>query len=176
MHGPGPGVRQLVPPPRAGRPAGVDDPQPRAVPPPARLVVVETVYHQAHGREPTSSITRYVRFLGTDEEPYRKRFDVGPEWVQLPKTWIEGTPSCLVIKNEGLPPAEVKETAAEKEARAAVILELGVAVTVAGAGYVAPVATIRPGESVRFEPASVPSLRVRCPNGPVKAHVFLTPA
>lgn len=173
MHGPGPGVRQLA---LGPRPAGVDEPQPKAVAPPARLVVIETVYHQAHGQEPTSSLTKYVRFLGTDEEPYRKRFDVGPEWVQLPKTWIEGTPSCLVIKNEGLPPAEVRETPAEKAVRAAVVIELGIAVSCHGAGYVAQVATIRPGESARFEPASVPSLRVRCANGPVKAHVVLTPA
>ena len=129
---------------------------------PPRLAVVENLYHQAGEDQPTSLVTRYSRPLTTPDEVYRRRVDVTTDWQPLPDSWVE-TPSCLVIQHLG----ESGDPATGAR------VELGVAVSVDGRGFVASVAALRPGESLRFEPAAVRSVRLRRPPHPIPVRVLV---
>lgn len=129
---------------------------------PPRLAVVENLYHQAGDDQPTSLVTRYSRPLTTPDEVYRRRVDVTTEWQPLPDSWV-AAPSCLVIQHLGdAAPVSPGQT-----------VEVGAAVSVGGDGYVATFAVLRPGESLRFEPAAVRSVRLRRPPHPIPVRVLV---
>lgn len=79
----------------------------------ARIVVVETVYHQGAGGEPTCVEVKSSTQLTTDDQPYQYDLQAGPEWKRLETGWLEKC-SMLLISNEGKEPAEVgiKQTSA----------------------------------------------------------------
>lgn len=68
--------------------------------PTARIVVVETVYHQLTGGQPTSAESRYVRQLMTSEQPYIRDLTLVTEWVPLDHGWLSQA-SLSLLKNTG---------------------------------------------------------------------------
>lgn len=130
-------------------------PRPRKGPP-ARLSVVEQVYHQlTEGGGPAVVETRFSRWLETDEQPWRRTAKgedaAGPEWKPLNLGWLAGGPvGMIVLRNE----------AVEKDRN------IWLAVKTANAPEA--FARVRPGESVRFEPAGYTDYLARSPDGPAR--------
>lgn len=141
--------------------------------PPARLTVVETVYHQPAAGPPTATESRFSRPLGSDEQPYSRRLTIPTRWVRLDPGWVGGGCAALALSNEG-PVARrtTVPTPEEAAADAALVVTVGVAADPEGA-TVAPFARVRPGESLRLEPADPGRLMLVC-SGEAPARVLLT--
>lgn len=134
----------------------------------ARLVVVETVYHQPADAEPTAAESRFGRWLTTDEQPYVRRGRIGEEWqplVAAEACWLDQSSMVVITNQEGgfhLQPTEQQQ--AEMDAR---VLEVGREGSV--------LLVVPPGESARFQPWDLTALRVRCRSGEAKYTVAIFP-
>lgn len=130
------------------------------------VTVVESVYHQVPGEQPTQPVeSRYSSELATDEQPFIRKFKVGSEWKALETGWLNDC-SMLVLKNEA-PHWTVQPTDEER-------LEAALKVVEMGCGGKA-LAELPPGESLRFRPADICSLRVRCIAGAANCVLCLFP-
>lgn len=132
---------------------------------PARITVVETVYHQPPDAQPaTVAASRFGRALahGADRRPDSYLMAVGADWTPLDCGRV---PDCglLVLVNEEGRFVAVQPTPAERAAAEAKVAEVGV-------GGV-PFALLRPGESCRFEPAAAVELRCRAGSARVSVHL-----
>src|SRR4051812_39423985 len=98
-----------------------------AVLPAGHLTVVEMVYHQVTAGQPIVAESRFGRHLKTDEQPYRRTFRLGEQWVSVETGWVD-RPAMLMIANEtgrGLttnPTQEMKDELSRK------VIEVGVSV------------------------------------------------
>lgn len=125
------------------------------------MTVLETVYHQAPGDEPTVFQAPFGCALASDESPcVRPKVSVGEDWQPLDGLWLSAA-SQLVLRNEegkfsgGRPtPEQVKDVTAR-------VVEVGV---VCG-DVVVPFSEIPPGESQRYRPLDLAALCVRCRQG-----------
>lgn len=136
----------------------------------ARFGVTETVYYQSSDSgQPIAAVSRFGGPLVTDEQPFVRKFKVGPEWMPLPIGWIKSA-SQLVLSNDLDPPTVIptEEERAKADAR---IIEVAVG---SPADFI--FACVRPGHSCRFEPVDLADLLVRCPAGETRATVTLIPA
>lgn len=73
-----------------------------------RLTVVEKIYHQIPGSDPTGINIGFTRHLQEDEEPYLRspRKPVPIDWTPLDLGWIAEeckSASCVVIRNLSRP-------------------------------------------------------------------------
>lgn len=148
--------------PRLSRPA--PEPQPSPLKP--RLTVVETVYHQDPANGPTAFEAPFGRQLETDEQPCVRRLTVGTDWQALGGVWLAESCQVVLRNEEGqfhgpLPSAQQKAEAAAR------VVEVGVSDMV--------LAVVRPGESCRFEPADLHTIRVRCVAGSAKVTAAVFP-
>jgi hypothetical protein len=130
----------------------------------SRIVVLETVYHQRVGAEPTSIEARWAREGLPDEIPHVRRMDVGGESVPVDRGCHKKV-SVLVVSSEK-PTISVRPTPeeqAEMDSRIVEVLFNGVAAM-----------ELRPGESVRFSPTPAIEVSVRCRIGLAKVwtHAF----
>lgn len=126
--------------------------------------VVESVYHQGAGEEPTAVESRFFRLLQTDEDPYLRRTKVGEDWKAVSCDWVD-RPSVLTLSNEEGRGLQVQPTPEQAAATAAKVILVGVEVEGVGVSLVLPFARIEPGESCRFCPADVGRLRLRSLSG-----------
>ena len=134
-----------------------------------RVTVVETIYHQVQGEQPTTIESRYSRNLKTDEQLYQRRFTVTEDWVLLDLGWAGNNISLLHISNEeGKFPHKIP-TPEEIEEVARRVIEVSYAPT-SGMGW-----SIPPGESIRGIPTRVESLFLRCVCGKAKCVLTLVP-
>lgn len=149
-------------------------PEPKEVP--DRLTVVETVYHQPWGEEPVAVESRFSRDLQTRNQLFERRCRVGEDWQPLECGWL-GEAGMLVIENREGRFLQRVPTDEEREAAAAKVLEVGWEPD--GATMHDPPATaqwiIPPGESIRGQPATLKSLRLRCRSGECRFTVYLLP-
>jgi len=137
-----------------------DEPWPEPAPAPGSyLVVVEQVYYQVRGEEPAAAESRYARHVSGDEQCYERHVRAGPEWRPLDLGWLAGRPlSLLVLRNdEGrhLDANPTPERRRELDGRVVELAQDG------GGAF----ALVRPGESLRLEPADPARLRLRCRAG-----------
>jgi hypothetical protein len=138
------------------------------------LTVVEMVYHQLTAGQPVVAESRFGRPLKTDEQPYRRTFRLGEQWVSVETGWVD-QPAMLMISNEtgkGLtanPTQEMRDELSRK------VIEMGVSVCSVIEDTVVPVLKILPGESFRGQPSEIGSLRVRCAHGETKCTVTAIP-
>jgi hypothetical protein len=162
--------------------------EPAFHPPPSRIVVVETVYHQEHGSEPVAAGRPFSRFLSTAEQPFGpRRLKVGCEWQPIETGWLSENVGMLYLRNEGegLAASRPGEPSEEEPAR---IIELGLLVDLNSPDadltmhdpaslpvVVIPFGQIRPGESRREEPRNLPLFRVRCETGECRLTVHAFP-
>lgn len=166
----------------SGHPAVIDKPPVRTVP--DRITVVETVYHQAEGDQPTAIESRFSRRLQTKEQPCVRKLVAGPEWhlvdresMDRPGCWLERV-GMLVIRNEEGEFTQVVPTSQERAEVAARVLSLGVGVSISADEHIVmPFARILPGkESCRFQPTDISNLWIRCQAGKAKYTVTMLPA
>ena len=115
----------------------------------ARIVVVETVYHQVNGKQPVQVGEPWAADLESDEQPYVRYLDVGQEWVPLDRGWIASA-SILIIANQG--PA---------------LLEIGI--------HKETLIVVPAKQTARFKPAVLGELMVRCADGTTRVVVNLFP-
>lgn len=151
--------------------------------PPGRMTVVQTVYFQADGQEPSSVDSRYNRDIVQDEHPYHRQSRVGEEWKLLDCGWIERA-CCLVIKNEPTK-FHVQPTPEERAEATARVLEVAIRVDVSPKNrdmhtprtqpVMAVWSLVHPGESLRVCPSSLKDLWVRCRSGECRFSVYLMP-
>jgi hypothetical protein len=78
-----------------------DEEQPVLTPARDTITVVQTVYHQPAGEEPTAVTLQYVRPLETSEQPYVRKIKVGESWQPLDLGWIEQPGMILLVNDEG---------------------------------------------------------------------------
>ncbi len=142
-------------------------------PPPSKgdlLTVVENVYFHPADRDIRQMDSRWCRNLGSfGEQPYERYLKANKEWQALDLGWI-GEVGMLVIKNEegtsGLRTEPLPESA------------LGGVIEVCYAGAKDSETDsflILPGESFRPHPKTPRNLRIRCPSGTARYHLFIIP-
>lgn len=105
----------------------------------SRLRVVETVSFQRPRANAEAEPARFGRALESDEEPYTRRYKVGPAGVKLELGWVT---ACSMLRVEHAGP----------KASPTVLLQVGDV----------PVAWIPRGETARFCPADVTSISLSC--------------
>lgn len=151
-------------------PAGLTDFHPAEQ---ARLGIVEQIYCYPPGAAPTLIDLREGLWLETDEQPYQRKLKVGPEWQHLDCGWLEGNgTSLLVLVNEEGKHLTVVPSEQQKTALALRVVDVGVF----SQGLLATVAVLRPGLSLRFEPADAKALRLRSRSGEARVTLTLFPS
>lgn len=139
----------------------------------ARLSVVESIYHQTHGEQPTVVESRFGRWLNTPEQPYARRFRAGEEWVSLDKGWVEDAAMLVLSNDEGRNP-QVVPSEADKRELAQRAVEIGLAQMHGKPPQ--PFAVVPPGESARFQPTNLETLMLRCWKGSARVTLTLIPS
>jgi hypothetical protein len=144
----------------------------------ARVVVLDTTYHQAAGGSPTAVDHKWSRWLETDEQPYQRRMQVQQEWIPLDYGWLTNV-GLVMMQNVGRK-FHVKPTDAEKALAARDVVEIGAAIPSSHefdeVPSINPLFCIRPGESFRAEPVAGSKLYVRSSSGaPATLLVFALP-
>lgn len=148
--------------------------------PPGRLTVVETVYHQEPGQQPTALTTRYGRPLETAEQPFTRRLRLGDAWQPLPAGWLDAAALLHLVNEEGRQLTR-QPTPADRQALAGRVVEVGVLPPghwgLSAETAVAPVVCwlVRPGESLRAEPAALAALVLRCRQESARVTLTLLP-
>ena len=132
-----------------------------------RLTVIETVYHQEPGSDPTSFTSSFPVLLESGEQPCIRKLKVGEVPHSL-DTWLK-TVSELVIRNDESTYRNTPGRPSETE-RANVAKRI---IEVSSAGQI--IAYVRPGRSCRFEPACFGLLQLRCQQGEAKVTVAAFP-
>lgn len=117
-----------------------------------RLTVVEKMYHQAHGGEPTCVESVYEVQLQTDEEVYSRSLTIDETPVPLDRGWLNGKPiNQIVIHN--------KEAAPSKQMFVGFGSDVGLLVL--------------PGQSSRFLPSG--ELTIQSMSGSLKCKIQVIP-
>lgn len=114
----------------------------------ARLTVVESVYHQINGEQPTIVDPGYTVPIKSDEQPYIRRLTITDSWQPLDCGWINKA-SLLVLQNTERDPSKRIE------------LSNGVYIPV--------------GASVRLYVNDIHELKIRCVEGNGRAVINLYP-
>lgn len=140
-----------------------------AAPEISRFVVVESIYHQHHGRQPTGTEHRYQRWLSSNDQPYVRELHLTEEWAPLDCGWLK---SASLLHLHNIPPSyKTYPTPGEAATNASKIIEVGLLVhppiTVC---FVVP-----PGETFRASPANLTPLYLRCRRGTANCTLTLFP-
>lgn len=175
----------------AAPPLPQEGPPPRPDRVPARVTVVQTVYHEFPGAETAPHESRYSVVVGSGEQAFSRVYVVGTDWAPLERGWLERA-SELVLENAEGRVRQLTPSPAELAAEAARVVELGVLADEAAAPpkpgrrtmwdapaqpapRVVTVLTVRPGRSARLQPAELGRLYVRCRAGTARVQVFAVP-
>lgn len=131
-----------------------------------RLTVIDSVYHQAPGKDPDQYETKFSRPLESEEQVYDRDLIATEEWTQLDKGWIESCSQLLIMNTEGKTVQTILSQEENSEL-AEKILEIrqGTEVT-----WLVP-----PKESVRGIPANLDTIFIRCRKGTANYTVVLFP-
>lgn len=138
---------------------------------PARFVVVESVYHQVPGEEPTTVQTAVSRFLQTGEQPYERKGLATAEWQLLDCGWVKDVRLLHLTNLEG-GPQQVQSSREEEWTTQQRRIELGVGLS---PSTIAAAFCLPPQESLRGTPAAPGLLWVRCPTGKARYRIVLIP-
>jgi len=147
-----------------------DEPKPR--PRADTLTVVEVVYHQQFGEQPTSIEHRFDRQLATSEQPYQRRLRASEEWLPLPTGWLPASAvGMMVISNDEGRGLALQPSSEEKEEIAGKILEVSYNSAGDGGKWL-----IHPGETMRGYPDDAGGLYIRCRRDTARFTLYLYPA
>ena len=136
------------------------------------ITVVEQIYHQPAGEEPTAYHHSFVRKLSVQEQPYSRKIKVGEGWQPLDLGWFADKPDAIgmvqIINDEGHF-LQTQPTDEERAAAAAKVIEMR------GSFVDKMVWLIPPGEAQRSSPACPGDLWIRCQSGVAQATVNVFP-
>lgn len=134
-----------------------------------RISVVERVYYQVHGEQPTDIEHTSQSYGMTEEQPFSRRTKVGPDWSPLPYGWVAPHNALVHIVNE-----EGEFTDNPTEAERARVESLIVHVAFIQDTHAIPAISIPPREGVRFRVLDASLVRLRCEAGTtrIKVNVF----
>jgi hypothetical protein len=146
------------------------------------ITVVEQIYHQPAGEEPTAYHHSFVRKLFIQEQPYSRKIKVGEGWQPLDLGWFRDRPDAIgmvqVVNSEG----RLTQTQPTDEERAAVAAKVICVVSkVVGDRIIGVLAEddfcwqIFPGESFLGSPTNANRLWIRCKSGVAQATVNVFP-
>lgn len=128
-----------------------------------RLVILETIYHQDDGCQPTSIDGGFAVSKVSEEEPYHRALLVDAEWRILDLGWAKDCSQLVLINPR--PRRDKNPTAEEAEAANSLVIEVGIGSEV--------FAELHVGESMRLRPAQQLSVRCRGGKSKVMVHAFL---
>lgn len=131
-----------------------------------RLTVVFNATHEHFGEQPTGVQVSYSQLLQTVEQPFVRRFTVGPTPVELPVGWVESVGTVILQNKTGthhrtIPTEEQKAEDSRK------VLE------VVQDGNV--IAHVPPGQCMMFQPADPTKLKIQCSGGDALGFVHVFP-
>jgi hypothetical protein len=142
--------------------------------PKARLTVVEQVYHQLPGENPTRIESKFYQALDIAEQLYHRRMKATERWQKIDCGWIQEVSEVCIHNDEGRflvvqPSDEERAEAARK------VLE------VSFGDYgpdppSGPVWLVRPGQSMRGCPSEFQRLCIRSQCGEARCSIYLIPA
>lgn len=138
----------------------------------ARITIIQQVYHQVPSEETSSPpVTRFYRWLESDEQAFKKTVKVGTSWQPLDIGWFTGKKaSVLCIGNFIKRQPSRKPTQDEIDEFNSRLLEIGIDV---GNG-VRKFASIPVGEDMRIcDPEDLSYFRIRCPIADSKYNIFI---
>jgi hypothetical protein len=131
-------------------------PVPKPETPQSRVTVVERIYYQSPGGQPTLCAAGFTRLTESEEPPYfRRNLKVGEEWQPIGTGWFTEIGFVVIENQEKL--LSVQPTKEERDAMRAQIIEVAL-----GDEHVT---FIRPKENFRFDPRSLDKFRIRCLSG-----------
>lgn len=143
----------------------------------ARMTVVEHVYYQSEEHDPVVGDSAFFRELKSEDQPFARKHKVGQSWSPLSSDgWVLDA-SMVVLTNE-LPQYSRNPTKEQKARDEAKVIEVAVYSGEARTMHSGPpilFAVVLPGESLRFQPADLNQIYIRCPNGEVSYSVKLFP-
>jgi len=118
-----------------------------------RLVIVETVTHEAGGNHSVAEPPGFVANLESDSEPFaRKALKVGTEWVRLDTGWVDAASMVLIHNWDKKRTIEVLLAPTENVAL-----------------------LVRPGTSTRFWPGANALIQLRTVGGEATCAVYVYP-
>ena len=146
------------------------------------ITVVEQIYHQPAGEEPTAYQHSFVRKLSVQEQPYSRKIRVGESWQPLDLGWFADKPDEIgmvqIINNEG----RFTQTQPTDEERAAMAAKIICVVSKVMGDRITGVLAednfcwfIPPGESFRGSPTDATRIWIRCRSGVAQATVNVFP-
>lgn len=130
-----------------------------------RMVVVESVYYQKEGEQPTCVESKWSQFLQSDEPPYHRTLKVGKEWQEVSLGWAEDCAMLLLKNEEGK--FQIVPTEEERKAVEALVIQVAIDGTLA--------LKVGPGQSARFTSPRGTKLSVRCLTGIARLTVVVFP-
>lgn len=142
-------------------------------PPPnrGRLTVVETVYHQAPGESPREVLSRFNRWLESDENMYQRTAKVGEEWTPIDLGWLAGDAGTILLVAEGGPRRNTIPTEEEKREDRSKRIAVSFRSDTPRDDI-----TLLPGESARFSPSYAKEILLRCLCGKTRYTVSVIPS
>lgn len=135
------------------------------------MTVVDTVYYQQSGQEPTVASSRYNRRIVQDEQPFMRIAKVGTDWISVDTGWVEEA-GMLMISNE-------EDLISGRNPTPEELTDLdGRVIEVAFGDPNDPPEhrwLILPGESMRAHPSDVKALIMRCQTGSARYKLSVFP-
>jgi len=142
------------------------------LPPPALndlLTVVESVYFHPANRGIRQVDSRWCRnLLGVGEQPYERYLKASPQWQPVDLGWIQEVGMMVIRNEEGISEGLVIMPLPLD------VLDRFIEVAYEGAKDGDSV-MILPGEALPFYPRTPKNLRIRCPSGTARYHLFIVP-
>lgn len=139
------------------------------IPPGDKLTIVESIYHQPFGEQPTQVENRFEQILSSSEQPYQRKLKATEEWQQLDFGWLESVGMILIVNTEGKF-LQLQPTEEEKEETAKKVLELCYRISVCPFGW-----SILPGASFRGQPNDPTTLHIRSQSGVTRFMLYAWP-
>ena len=136
-----------------------------------RITVVEKVYHQSVGEQPTQADVVFVRNLLTKEQPYVRHVKVGENWTPVDYGWLNSVSFVVIQNDEGK--FVVVPTPEELATVMARVVDVSFKESVGHGSLQIP-----PGESLRCSPSddtSTKALCLRCRSGVAQVTITAYP-
>lgn len=136
-----------------------------------RITVVDTIYHQRTGSQPTAVESRFCVGVQSDEQPYTRSFKVGEEWKLLDHGWIDQC-SMLLLSHDDDGSRQVQPTEEKRKELDEQVVELSFTSlpTLQNPDLLVPYK-----ESIRIIPVSLERVFIRCRKGIARCTVTIFP-
>jgi hypothetical protein len=159
--------------PKKKQKVGTAPAPPRVAPRPEdhpRFSIVETLYHQPAGEQPTSIASRYYRWLESDKPPYNRKYKIGETWETIDLGSLTKVAHISIYNLEGQF-AGINPTHEQVEEALAKVVEVAYSDSDEPEGQW----IVHPGENHRGTPVDPTMLKVKCRSGEATIRVVIIP-